>query len=113
MGRVISLTFMVNVINATRLWRPATRRSRAMIWVLSGATTTIPDAAFWALGCPLLAISRHSDGHAGTSALPPKADIQTPMSLHNRSPTQKSHTSVIPGTHGEPAVAYVHVFKVG
>ncbi len=25
--------------------------------------------------CPLLAISRHSDGHAGTSALPPKADI--------------------------------------
>ena len=24
----------------------------------------------------LLAISRHPDGHAGTSALPPKADIQ-------------------------------------
>ncbi len=25
--------------------------------------------------CPLVAISRHSDGHAGTSALPPIADI--------------------------------------
>ncbi len=27
------------------------------------------------LQCPLMAISRHTDGHAGTSALPPKADI--------------------------------------
>ncbi len=27
--------------------------------------------------CPLMAISRHPDGHAGTSALPPIADIRT------------------------------------
>ncbi len=33
-------------------------------------------AAEKALECPLMAISRHPEGHAGTSALPPTADIQ-------------------------------------
>ncbi len=35
-----------------------------------------------ALQCPLLAISRHPEGSSRTSALPPKADIQTAKSRH-------------------------------